>query len=178
MRTFDEAAASGRAEGGSYLLEVKAADYIAVASCETIVVGDFALEVDASVLTPPEKGNYYFGLAFRVSGLERYAYVLGSEGGYCLYYALDMFVRALTGSTDFAAQCWALVPQDAQAEGTRHLRVVAVEDRIELYLNGILLAIARDRKLMQGWVGFTAATGESGGLVVSFDNLRIERPPD
>ena len=56
------------------------------------------------------------------------------------------------------------------------MRVVAVGDRMDLYLNGELLAVVRDSRLQAGWVGFTAATAGDGTLIVEFDNLVVADP--
>jgi hypothetical protein len=140
------------------------------------VVGDFILSVDARVDAFTPGGAYYFGLLFRVSGNARYAYVIGNEGGYCVYYAKDQLFVPLTNSTDFPVQCWTLLPASAMAEGVQRLQVVAVEDRMDLYLNGELLAVVRDRQLREGWIGFVVATAGVGGVRVTFDNLTVARP--
>jgi hypothetical protein len=176
LESFDNERALGEVEAGVYVLEVHAADEVVNANCETLVVGDFILSVEVRVETYSPGGSYYFGLLFRVSGDERYAYVIGNEGGYCVYYAKEQLFVPFTNSTDFPVQCWTLLPESAQAEGVQRLRVVAVDDRIDLYLNGQLLAVVRDRQLREGWVGFVVATAGGGGVRVTFDNLTVERP--
>ena len=176
LESFDNERALGEVEAGVYVLEVHADDEVVNANCETLVVGDFILSVEVRVETYAPVGTYYFGLLFRVSGDERYAYVIGSEGGYCVYYANEQLFVPFTNSTDFPVQCWTLLPESAKADGVQRLRVVAVEDRIDLYLNGELLAVVRDRQLRDGWVGFVVATAGGGGVRVTFDNLTVERP--
>lgn len=176
MESFDNERALGGIDNGVYVLEVHAADEIVNANCETLVAGDIILEVDVSVEAFTPGGSYYFGLLFRISGDERYAFVIGSEGGYCIYYARDLSVVPLTNSTDFAVQCWTLIPEIALAAGRQHLRVVAVDDRLDVYLNGVLLAVVRDSQLREGWVGFVVATAGVGGVRVTFDNLVVARP--
>ncbi|MBW8011491.1 MAG: hypothetical protein FVQ83_09675 [Chloroflexi bacterium] len=176
VETFDNNAARGRIEDASYFLEIRNANEIINANCETLVVGNLDLEVDVSLLSVPPEGAYYFGVVFRVSGFERYAFVIGSEGTYCSYYANNEFFIPLTNSTDYEIGCWARLPESAMAEGRQHLRVVALEDRFDFYLNGILLGVVRDNKLREGWVGLVAATADEGGLIVAFDNLRVARP--
>ncbi|MCH7662389.1 MAG: hypothetical protein IH859_00775 [Chloroflexi bacterium] len=176
MESFDNERAQGRMDNGVYVLEVYAADEIVNANCETLVAGDFSLDVDISVEAFTPGGSYYFGLLFRVSGDERYAFVIGNEGGYCIYYARGLAVVPFTNSTDFTVQCWALIPEIALVEGRQHLRVVAVGDRMDVYLNGVLLAVVRDNQLREGWVGFVVATAGVGGVRVTFDNLIVARP--
>lgn len=176
MESFDNERARGEVEAGVYVLEVYAADEIVNANCETLVVGDFILEADITVEAFVPGGSYYFGLLFRVSGDERYAYVIGNKGGYCVYYASDQQFVPFTNSTDFPVQCWTLLPDSAMMEGVQRLRVVAVDDRMDFYLNGELLAVVRDRQLGEGWVGFVVATAGGGGVRVTFDNLTVARP--
>jgi hypothetical protein len=173
VERFENERARAEMLDGAFVLEVHAADELTSANCETLVAGDFSMEVDIVVQEFTPGGAYYFGLLFRVSGDERYAFVVGSEGGYCVYYAKDTLFIPLTSSTDFGGQCWTQLPQSAQEEGTQRLRVVALADRIDVYLNGELLAVVRDGQLRSGWVGFVAATAGEGDLTVAFDNLVI-----
>ena len=175
LETFDNVHALGELASGEYVITVRGADEIINANCETLVVGDFVLEVDATVTSVDTEGSYYFGLLFRVAGDERYAFVIGSEGGYCSYYTKGGYVLSFTNSTDYPVQCWARIPEDVLTEGRQHLRVVAEDDRIDLYLNGVLLAVFRDGKLHEGWVGFVVATAGGGGVQITFDNLKISR---
>jgi hypothetical protein len=176
LQALDHEQAIGGVQGGAYRLEVIAADATVMSNCETLVAGDLVLEVDARMLEAAPGATYYYGLLFRVSGDERYAFVVGSEGGYCAYYASSQAIVPLTNSTDFATSCWALPPEALNTAGTNHLRVVAVADRMDFYLNGALLAIVRDRKLTEGLVGFVVATFGDGDVTVAFDNLLVGRP--
>jgi hypothetical protein len=176
VETFENSSAHGRIEDGSYLLEIRGANEIINSNCETLVAGNIDLEVDVTVLAVPQEHSYYFGVVFRVSGFERYTFVIGSEGTYCVYYADNEFFIPLTNSTDYEIGCWVRLPDSAKAAGPQHLRVVALEDRFDFYLNGVLLGVVRDNKLREGWVGLVAATADEGGLMISFDNLRVARP--
>ena len=176
LETFDNAAAHGRVEAGAYLLELHAPEEILHANCESLVIGNFDFEVDIRLLEIPQAGAYYFGVLLRVSGSERYAFVIGSEGGYCVYYASDSIFIPLTNSTDFDIDCWVSLPEEAMRAGNQHIRVVAFEDRIDLYLNDVLLAVVRDSQLSEGWLGFIVATSEEGGILAEYDNLRVTRP--
>ncbi|MDH5508194.1 MAG: hypothetical protein OEZ02_13310, partial [Anaerolineae bacterium] len=121
----------------AYLIEISGTNLIASSNCETLVAGDFILEADITVRQAPEQGGYYFGLNFRVSGLEHYSFVVNSEGGYCAYFGSDQFYIPLTNSTDFNAQCWVQLPASALREGSQHMLVKAVAGRFDLYLNGV-----------------------------------------
>ncbi|MDH3942553.1 MAG: DUF1080 domain-containing protein [Anaerolineae bacterium] len=175
FESFDNESARADVADDGYVIEVHAADEIANANCETLVASDFILELDVRVEDFEPGGAYYFGVLFRVSGDERYAFVIGSEGGYCVYYAKDEIFVPLTSSTDFNAQCWTNLPSEAMQEGPQRLRVEALADRIDVFLNGELLAVVRDGQLRSGWLGFVAATAGEGGLEVVFDNLIISR---
>lgn len=176
FETFARPEASGTILDGSYILEVKAGNVIAQANCETLVIGDLQMRATVQVLEQPEGSAFYYGLVFHVEGQEYYAFVLGSEGGYCLYYADAGAFVPLTGSTDFASPCWARIPQGVlHAEGNI-LDVVMVNDRIDFMVNGDLMGVVRDGKLKQGWIGFIVASGQTGGIRVSFDDLWVADP--
>lgn len=177
LTVYDDEGGSGTVAGGIYRMAVNEPGGLSLAICETLVIGDFILEVDATARQTPEGGgDYYYGLIFRVNGEEMYAFVLGSVENYCAYYEFDLVFIYLTNSTDFAPPCWVSQPDDAKREGTQHLKVVALGNRFDLYLNGTLLGVVRDQRLAQGQVGFTAATSQEGGLVVEFDNLVVREP--
>jgi hypothetical protein len=176
VEMFDLPSARGSLEEGVYLLEVSGIDEVVFAVCQTLVAGDIILEVDARVIGSSQEGGFYYGLVFRVSGMDKYAFVIGSEGGYCAYYSSENVYVPFTNSTDFVSPCWALPPPGTLSENDNHLRVVAISDRIDIYLNDELLGIVRDNRLHEGWVGFVVATSEEGFVKVAFDNLMVTRP--
>lgn len=172
---FEEEYRSGMSVDGVYRIALEMGGSTALAPCETIVVGDLILDVEIEVRETPA-ADYYYGVMFRITGNERYALVLGAYQNYCLFYAVGDQIVSLTNSTDFDTNCWARLPEETLSEGKQRLRVVAVGDRIDFYLNEVLLGVVRDHQLTGGWVGLTAATGEEGGLVVEFDNLKVVKP--
>lgn len=175
IKSYEDELGSGGVEEGVYRIRLEAANTMTFAPCETIVIGDLVLEV---TMTPERLpgGNYYYGVLFRITGDQRYAFVLGAYQNYCLYYADGQEVVHLTNSTDFAATCWVRLPQEAVREGQQRFRVAAVGGRIDVYLNGVLLGVVRDRQLSGGWVGLTAATGDEGGLTLAVERLTVTDP--
>ena len=176
LEIFSRPEASGSIQEEAFVLEAVSPDVITFSVCQTLVAGDFRLEVEATPLDWPEEGPYYYGLIFRVSGKERYAFVFGSEGGYCAYFATDQAYVPLTNSTDFVSECWARPPASAINKNTNRLGVTAVEDRIDLFMNGELLAVVRDHRLDAGRVGVIVAASSEGGVSVAFDNLIVTQP--
>jgi hypothetical protein len=176
LETFEQVEGRGGIVDGAYQLQVGAADAIVQARCLSETLGNFEMEADISVLAEPSGGDYYYGFVFRVAGQDRYAFVLGSQGGYCAFYAgRDVYVP-FTGSTDFATRCWARPPDEAFQAGSNRLKVVAEDDRLTFYLNDVLVGVVHDRLLREGQIGFMAATGTEGGLVVAFDDLLVKEP--
>lgn len=175
VTAFEEEYGSGKAVEGVYRIELIEGNSLALAPCETIVVGDLVLDVEVEVRETPLE-DYYYGVMFRITGNERYAFVLGAYDNYCLFYAIGSQFVPLTNSTDFDSDCWVRLPEEAVDGGKQRLRVAATGDRIDFYLNEVLLGVVRDHQLTGGWVGFTAATGTEGGLVVEFDNLQVVKP--
>ncbi len=176
LEAFEQAAGNGGIVDGVYQLQVGEADAIVQARCLSETLGNFEMEADVSVLAEPSGGDYYYGFMFRVAGQDRYAFVLGSQGGYCAFYAGQDVYVPFTGSTDFATRCWARPPDGVLlAEGNR-LKVVAEDDQLMFYLNDVLMSVVHDRLLREGQVGFMAVTGTEGGLVVAFDDLLVTEP--
>ncbi|NOH14415.1 MAG: hypothetical protein HND51_22460 [Chloroflexi bacterium] len=176
LETFERVEASAFVFEGRLIVDAISPETIVLSKCESLVAGDFVLEVDASVLEAPEEAPYYYGLTFRVSGEERYNFVIGSVGGFCAFFATGDGLIHLTNSTDFETNCWALPPADVFKEDSNNLRVVAVDDRLDFFINDVLMAVVRDNRLTEGNVGFIVTSGVDGGVRVAFDNLRVLRP--
>lgn len=176
LESFERVAASAFVFEGQMILDALEPETTVISTCQSLVAGNFILEADTRVLEAPQDAPFYYGLTYRVSGDERYNFVFGSVGGYCAFYAsLDSLLH-LTNSTDFVTDCWSLPPVDLINSGTNQLRVVAVDDRMDFYLNGELMAVVRDNRLTEGLVGFIVTSGGEGGARVAFDNLRVLRP--
>ena len=176
LETFERVEASAFMFEGQMILDALESETTVISTCQSLVAGNFILEADARVLEAPQDAPFYYGLTYRVSGDERYNFVFGSVGGYCAFYAsLDSLLH-LTNSTDFVTDCWTLPPVDLMNADTNQLRVVAVDDRMDFYLNGELMAVVRDNRLTEGLVGFIVTSGAEGGVRVAFDNLRVLRP--
>jgi len=57
-----------------------------------------------------------------------------------------------------------------------HFTVACVGDTLALAIDGELLAVVRDSDLTSGGVGLIAGTLEPPGVIVGFDNYRVNSP--
>jgi len=176
LESFERADASAFIFEGQMILDVVAPETRVISTCQSLVAGNFILESQTRVLNAPQDTPFYYGLTFRVSGEESYNFVFGSVGGYCIFFASPNGILHLTNSTDFVTDCWALPPADAVNLETNQLRVVAVDDRMDFFINDVLMAVVRDNRLSEGQVGYLVTSGAAGGVRVAFDNLRVLRP--
>lgn len=140
--------------------------------CTSVVTSNFVFSANFEVVSAGETPSYFYGLSFRMSGAENYSFLIGSENGYCIYYqSSDTFIP-LTNSTDFLTSCWALIP-DGVLKENNELKIIAVDDRLEAYLNGTLLSLVHDRKIDRGEIGIVAATGAENTLTILIDDLKV-----
>lgn len=135
---------------------------------------NFILDVDVTAHDGPINGNYAFGVILRnnESDDEFYAFMIGADGYYNFsYYYLGEFVE------DYPILNWTIIREIKQGRTTNHLRIVAMGDQFELYVNDVLVGLVRDGTIRSGSIGFITKTFESPGQVdVSFDNLVITEP--
>ena len=105
----------------------------------------------------PERKYYYFA----ISGDRRYTLV---------YDNLDVEEP----TTDLVS--WRFSDAINPGKQTNRLKVVAIGNTIELYVNDQLLDTVQDDLLSQGSVGFLVSSSFEGGVQVSFDNLIVTAP--
>ena len=72
--------------------------------------------------------------------------------------------------------CWTRISEIKQGTETNRLKVVAVGNRIELYVNDELVGHVRDNELTNGRLGLAAGSFSQGNVHIVFDNVRVTEP--
>ncbi len=126
---------------------------------------DFALEIDARLVSGPKESLY--GVIFRVQYTEAenyYRFLVSGDG----YYLIG------TKTNDV----WTILQRKTKSafikEGynTNHLKVVCKDSQIEVYVNGQHLTTITDDSFAEGCVGMIVDTPEPNARV-AFDNLKV-----
>lgn len=170
---FTETSSRVLAEDGELHIVVQDLNYYVWSVCDKDF-RNFILDVDVTVDNGPSNGDYAFGVILRNNpdpgGF--YAFLIAANGNYNFsYYNLGEFVE------DYPILFWSTIREIRQGRNTNHLRIVAVGDQFELYVNDVLVGLVRDGFLRSGEVGFIVKTFETPGDVrVIFDNLVITEP--
>jgi hypothetical protein len=157
-------------EGGQFHMKINSPDIIAWTVCDNHPFSDFVLEADATHVEGPDANA--FGLIFRFnqSTDEFYNFSIGADG----YYVLSLDGLNYT-EPKFIVE-WNTSPAITLGKETNHLKVVAIGDRIEYYVNDQLVGEAIDPNLVSGDVGFFVSSFDEGGVHISFDNLKVSQP--
>jgi len=158
------------AEGGQFHMKINSPDIIAWTVCDNHPFSDFVLEADVTHVEGPDANA--FGLIFRFnqSTDEFYNFSIGADG----YYVLSLDGLNYT-EPRFIVE-WNTSPAITLGKETNHLKVVAIGDRIEYFVNDQLIGEAIDPSLVSGDVGFFVSSFDEGGVHVSFDNLKVSQP--
>jgi hypothetical protein len=129
---------------------------------------DFALEIDARLVSGPEGSCY--GVIFRVqqTWAENYYRFLVSGDGYYL-------VGTKTNDVWTVLQDWKKSTFINQGNSTNHLKVVCQGSQIEVYVNGHHLTTLTDDSFAVGYVGMIVDTPEPTSHV-AFDNIQVYSP--
>jgi hypothetical protein len=139
---------------------------------------DFSLEVDARLMEGPLDNE--LGVAVRIpvragsptgrhgqpDGKSMYLFAISSDGSYV--------VRMLRNEEWEYLAKWTQSAALRQGKSVNHLRVECRGPRMQFWANGQLLVEVQDATLRSGNVGLLAAAFAEPGVVVHFDNLRIE----
>ncbi|MFQ5921817.1 MAG: hypothetical protein ACE5M4_03155 [Anaerolineales bacterium] len=130
--------------------------------------GDVVVEVDTRIDIPTTDNSW--GLFCRYLDADnQYAFEIGNDGLYVIY--------ALVGGDPVQLTDWMFSTAINTGPGAKnHIRVSCVGDELELVVNGVTLATARDSTFQRGDVALVGATYESGGSRVLFDNLVLRQP--
>jgi len=125
--------------------------------------GDFALEIDARLVSGTEQARY--GLVFRLQDLDNFYSFLVSPSGYYLVQAwLNGVWTTMQAKTESAFI--------EQGNSKNHLEVICKGSQIALAVNGHSLATITDNSLTSGDVGMIVRT-PAPNADVHFDNIRV-----
>ena len=153
---------------GYYRIEVKG-DHNMIWAGPGLDFSDVRLEAD--MIKVIGIADDLFGLVCRAEDEENfYFFVISSDG----YYGIG---RTIDGEqTLISAQ--GMQPSEIISQGKtiNHLRADCIKDRLELSINGILVAQVRDTTFSRGDVGLLAGNLDSAENVVLFDNLSTIKP--
>jgi hypothetical protein len=126
---------------------------------------DFALEIDARLVSGPDESCY--GVVFRFQDIYNlYSFLVWGDGRYQVETWLNDERTMLQGKTksDFVNQ----------GNNTNHLKVVCRGTQMEVYVNGHHLTTVTDDSFAKGYVGWIAQT-TGANAHVAFDNIKVYR---
>ncbi len=126
---------------------------------------DFALEIDARLVSGPNDPLY--GVIFRVQPTEAenyYRFLVSGDGYYLIGTKTKDVWTTLQRKTKSAFI--------KEGNSTNHLKVVCKGSQIEVYVNGHHLTTITDKSFAEGIVGMIVDTPQPDTLV-AFDNLKV-----
>lgn len=127
-------------------------------------VGDFYVEVDATLIQGPEDSEY--GVIFRYLDADNfYAYAVAS-GSYSLWKLVDDEWYAIVDWTESDAIA-------TQTEEFNRLAVLAQGTTITLLANDVVLTQVEDNTFDSGQIALGVGTFDEGGATVLFDNFDL-----
>ncbi len=126
-------------------------------------IKDFVLEVDAALVDGPDANVY--GIAFRQDTEAFYSFEVSGNGRFRFGRNEGKMITLID---------WTPHPAILTGKRTNALRVVAQGDTFTFFVNGTLVATARDKVLSQGGFGPIVVHEDRGGAVhAAFDNLKV-----
>jgi hypothetical protein len=138
--------------------------------CEEEYFSDFVLEVEAARVDGTNNNGY--GLLFRGEQDIAYAFLVSSDQYYCLTY-----INLANLEEDYGLLgCWLPLAEINGGSHANNLRVVAIDNRLELYVNDILVGSLLEGTQLSGKIGFVASAYEGNGTQITFDNVRVTEP--
>ena len=157
------------AEDGQYHIVVQRPNYFGWSVCENDL-RNFILEVDATVIEGPDNDSYAYGVVFRQSSENGgfYGFLISGDG----YYTFS----GIYPDDYFPLLSWSSIREIKQGKKTNHLKVIAIGEQFELYVNDVLVGLVREGTLQSGPFGFIVETFDDVGVRVAFDNLIITEP--
>lgn len=161
-------------KNGQYLLNVVEGGYNILGRSNDNIgpLGDFALEVDAMLVSGPE--NVWYGVGFRQVDKENsYDFLVnsGSRGGKASYAILKQVDGEWTTLKD-----WTESNNINKGSATNHLKLICKGNTIEAYINDQKLAKVTDSEYSKGIITFEAAKEVESEALIAFDNLIIYVP--
>jgi hypothetical protein len=156
--------------GGRLLISVVAPQTIQFATLREPTFGDFALEVEATLLDGPVEATY--GVLFRMqSPTEFYRFAVTGTGLYMIER------RNGDGSWSRLSQEWAESTAINQGTNTTNrLQIMASGANFAFYVNDVLLRQVQDTTYAEGNLALDAGSFGQPGVHVAFDNLVVRRP--
>ena len=155
---------------GQFNIRVLTPLFVAWTKCTQVEYTDFIMEVDATQVSGPDNNTYGVIFRYGLDAKEFYAFLISGDGFYV--FTVDGANRKepeiLVKWTESSA-----INKGAQ---TNHIKVVAVGANMKYYVNDQLLGEVQDARFSKGAVGFFAGALDEGGVLVSFDNLKISQP--
>lgn len=138
--------------------------------CDNNTFTDFVMEVDATQVGGVDDNGY--GMVFRYSDTtdEYYVFAISGDGYYV--FAFD----GLNMDTPEILLDWTDSTVINKGTQANHLKVVAVGQNFQLYVNDQYLTDVQDSRLGSGTVGFFVLASDAGSSHISFDNLKISKP--
>jgi len=154
--------------GGEYRLGVYAENYITWGNPESALdLTDFEIEVDARQVEGPLDNNFGILLRYQPDDEAFYWFQISSDGYYSVSYMQgDDWLELVTWETSEAIQ------QGLNA--TNHIKVSCVGNRYAFYVNDQHLTTFEDNALSGGSIGLAAGTFDEVGVVIHFDNLKVQ----
>jgi hypothetical protein len=157
-------------ENGQFNMRVITPSFVSWTECTKVEYKDFVVEVDASQVSGPDNNTYGIIFRYGLDTNEFYTFSISGDG----YYVL-----AIDGADREGPEMivdWTQSSAIKQGVQTNHLKVVAIGENIQYYVNDQLLGETQNSNLSTGTIGFFAGALDEGNVLVSFDNLKISNP--
>ena len=129
---------------------------------------DVVIDVDATQISAPSNNHNSYGVGCRMQGFGGYYMFISGDGRYGI-------AKVNKGAYDWLVE-WQESTAIHQGNATNHIRAVCAGDYLALFVNGELLAEARDTLFMRGDVLLMATSYEDEPTEVHFDNFVATLP--
>jgi hypothetical protein len=129
------------------------------------------LRLEADMIKVIGTTDDLFGLVCRAADIENYYFFVISSDG---YYGIGKMINGVQSLINADG----MQPSEIISQGKtiNHLRADCIADRLELSINGQLVAQVNDNDLPSGDIGLIVGNLESQENVVLFDNLSTLKP--
>ncbi len=128
-------------------------------------LADFAIEVDARRVSGPSDNEFGVLTRYQDATDEFYLFAISSDGTYA--------VQKYRGDKWYHLAQWTASDAVKQGEAVNRLRVTCQGSKLRFYVNGESLVQVEDASFRAGSIGLLASSGDRGGVVIAFDNLRV-----
>jgi hypothetical protein len=157
------------AEDGQFHILVKEKVFFGWSICETDL-RNFIMEVDATPISGPLNNSFAYGILLRQNNSSNgfYAFLISGDG----YYGFS----GIYPDNYFSLLSWSAIREIKQGKNTNHLKIIAVGDQFELFVNDVMVGLVREGTLRSGSFGFIVQTFDKAEVQVAFDNLVVTEP--